>query len=470
MRQELQNIEYIERYLENKLSGSDKYKFEQLLKSDPDFRNAVELQRQIVGQLKEEAFLADIGAFHQEYISQPKYNYAKIWGLLGLAVFTISSLSIGWWIYSNRSTQENVLVAKKEIIQTTNTTEENSEALALQIKAFDTPFATRKVKAQNGGSIQLSGETMLHIPANAIVDKNGNPVKGSFDLQYREMNDKAQMAFAGLPMSYKKDNTDYGFNSVGILELRAFKNGEELQVASGKKLTLDYELNKRASNLNLYHFDNQTKTWVETGEKVQFPKKGAFTEAVDSVSYKAAVANYVATKEAIEREVERIKNKYNVNTIPLAPTDIEKPELLAPNPNKYLVRHLENPQLVKALELNSFGVYNCSQIYQTQNQIAIAAVYTNAQKEVIKNARVLSVIDMNYNAAYSFQPDNFVCNGKANNVFLLWTNNGKLYGFVKRASVKLGTGRYSFTMEDLSDSIRNTEDLKRYLRFVEKAI
>lgn len=470
MRQELQNIEYIERYLENKLSGSDKYKFEQLLKSDPDFKNAVELQRQIVGQLKEEAFLADIGAFHQEYIAQPKYNYAKIWGLLGLSVLVISSLSIGWWIYANQTTQENVLVAKKEIIQTTNKTEENSEVLALQIKAFETPFASRKVKAQNGGSIQLSGETVLHIPADAIVDKNGNPVKGSFDLQYREMTDKAQMAFAGLPMSYKKDNTDYGFNSVGILELRAFKNGEELQVASGKKLTLDYELNKRMSNLNLYHFDNQKQTWVETGEKVQFPKKGAFTEALDSVSYKAAVADYVALMEEIKKGIERKGKLIDAGTMVLGVDGIEKTEIPAPNPNKYLVRHFDNPQLVKALELHSFGVYNCSQIYQTKNQIAIAAVYTNAQKEVIKNARLLSVIDMNYNAAYSFQPDNFVCNGKANNVFLLWTNNGKLYGFVKRASVKLGTGRYSFTMEDLSDSIRNTGDLKRYLKFVEKAI
>src|SRR5688572_9039243 len=105
MRQELQNIEYIERYLENKLSGSDKHKFEQLLKSDPDFKNAVELQRQIVGQLKEEAFLADIGAFHQEYISKPNHNYTKIWGLLGLSVLIISSLSIGWWVYANRATQ-----------------------------------------------------------------------------------------------------------------------------------------------------------------------------------------------------------------------------------------------------------------------------------------------------------------------------------------------------------------------------
>ncbi|CAA6824030.1 MAG: Unknown protein [uncultured Aureispira sp.] len=471
MRQELQNIEYIERYLENDLNNIEKRKFEQHMKQDAGFKAAVKLQRQIVSQLKEEAFLLDLADYQQEFTQQPpKGKRISPWWIL-LPLFILGSLPVLWYALSTASTPTEINTLTTEHISLPPSVEMESSLPPPQLKAFETNFVSKKVRAQKGATIYLKkSKSTLYIPTNAVVDKHGNPVKGAYELQYRELRDRADMAFSGLPMNYKNQETAEGLNSVGILEVRAFQNGEALQIAPGKALSLDYEVNKRAKNLDLYHLDEQAETWTETSEVIDLPKKDAYTEAFDSLAYQAAVIahNEKFKNLGIGDGVERKNATINVETT-LIPERMKKTEREErPDPNKYLVKHYKNPRLVKDLRLNSFGIYNCGQKYKVKNQIAVSADYTDLEQIIINNAHTLSIIDMNYNAAYSFKPEQFICNAKANNIFLLWSKDGKLYSFVKRATIKMNTGDYSFQMEDLSEKVKNTADLKRYLKFVEK--
>lgn len=481
MRQELKNIEYIERYLEDNLSILDRRKFEQLMREDDNFKADVDLQRQIVSQLKEEAFLADVSAYHQEFLKQEKSGIPKYFWL---ALFPIVLLSICfgvWYVYqdSTQADQPQPVISEvmesnmvDEIEDNTPTVEPvKTSVVEARQKAFETKFVTKKVSARNGASIQLKGSSsVLHIPENAVVDTDGNPVSGSFDLQYRELRDQAQMAFSKLPMRYQEGDDSYNFNSAGIFEIRAFKDDEALQIASNKSLTLDYEVTKRMRDLELYQLDEEDQTWFNTDKKVQLPQRGAYTESLDSVAYQRALEEYEEkTKKPEKTTPTRTGEHWDAGKITMMPEKITKIETIEkPDPNKYLVKHFTNPKVVKELRLNSFGVYNCSQRYQVQNQVAIDALYTNDQKSAIENANLLSIIDINYNAAYSFKPDQFICNAKANNVFLLWSKEGKLYSFVKRSTVELETGKYSFEMQDISTSVQNTKDLRQYLKFVKK--
>ncbi len=468
MRQELQNIEYIERYLENDLSNIEKRKFEQHMKEDAGFKAAVNLQRQVVRQLKEEAFLLDVSNYHQDFTKpSPKVKRLSPWWII-LPVLTLISIPLVWYTMSAPKVETSDLTTEQIVVPPIIETEMAAPA---QLKAFETSFVSKKVSVQKGAIIQLKkSKSTLYIPENAVVDKDGNPVKGAYELQYRELRDRADMAFSGLPMNYKNQKTAEGLNSVGILEVRAFKNGEELQLAPGKVLSLDYEVNKRAKDLDLYHLDETAEKWETTSEVVDLPKRGAYTEEFDSIAYKAAViAHNEKFKNLIKADaVQRDKDEFKVETIfmPKGMKKLEKEE--RPDPNKYIVKHYKNPKLVEDLRLHSFGIYNCGQKYTIKNQIAVSADYTDLEQMAIDNAHTLSIIDMNYNAAYSFKPEQFICNAKANNIFLLWSNDGKLYSFVKRAAIKMNTGDYSFQMEDLSETIKNTSDLKRYLKFVEK--
>ena len=467
MRQDLQNIEYIERYLENDLSNVEKRKFEQHMKQDAGFKTAVKLQRQIVKQLKEEAFLLDLSDYHQEYTKQPqKVKRLSLWWMI-LPLLILGSLPLLWYALSPT---ETVPVTTEQIVLAPSL-ETESTAPPAQLKAFETAFVSKKVRARKGATIALkNSKSTLYIPANAVVDQNGNPIKGAYELQYRELRDRSDMAFSGLPMNYKNQETAEGLNSVGVLEVRAFQNGKELQIAPKKALRLDYEVNKRAKNLDLYHLDEQAASWTETSEAINLPKKDAYTESFDSIAYQAdLVAHQEKFKNlGIDDGVKRKNATINVETT-LIPERIKKTEREErPDPNKYIVKHYKNPRLVEDLRLNSFGIYNCGQKYQVKNQIAVSADYTDLEQMIINNAHTLSIIDMNYNAAYSFKPAQFICNAKANNIFLLWSKDGKLYSFVKRATIKMNTGDYSFQMEDLSERVKNSADLKRYLKFVEK--
>lgn len=470
MRQELQNIEYIERYLENDLSNAEKRKFEQHMKEDAGFKAAVKLQRQVVKQLKEEAFLLDVADYHQEFMQEaPTSKGLSLWWFI-LPILILGSIPLVWYALSSTNTTQNLLTEEQIVVPPKVEMEIESEAPA-QLKAFETNFISKKVSARKGAIINLKkSKSTLYIPQNAVVDKNGKPVKGAYELQYRELRDRADMAFSGLPMNYKGQEKAEGLNSVGILEVRAFQNGEELQIAPNKALALDYEVNKRAKDLDWYHLDEKEEKWAATSEVVDLPKRDAYTEEFDSIAYKAAIIAHnekfknLGLGDGVERENEKIS--VQTTLIPKRMKKLEKEE--RPDPNKYIVKHYKNPRLVEDLRLNSFGVYNCGQRYTIKNQIAVSADYTDLEQMVIDNAHTLSIIDINYNAAYSFKPEQFICNAKANNVLLLWSKDGKLYSFVKRAAIKMNTGDYSFQMEDLSDKIKNTSDLKRYLKFVEQ--
>lgn len=469
MRQELENIEYIERYLEGSLSKADEHKFKQYMQNDAGFKAAVDLQRQITTQLKEDAFLTDVSAYHQDFLAleSKKQLYKK--GLIS-SILILSVALLAWWYWSTR-----VITLTSAPLPPTPSAPSTSNAVPAtsfeeQIKPFETAFISKKITARQGATISLKhSKSTLYIPPYAVVDSEGNPVKGTYNLEYRELRDRAQMAFSDLPMEYKNHEGARGFNSAGMLEVRAFKEGEELFIAPQKALTLDYEVNKRMSNLDLYHLDDEKQTWTKASTTVKLPKKGAYTESFDSAQYKMDMEAYEEKFKRSKKDKPQLNGStWNVSTI-LVPKNIEKlEEEERPDPNKYVVKHYDNPRLIKDLQLQSFGVYNCSQTYQVENQIAVAAQYTDQQKVLIENARTLSIIDMNYNAAYSFKPAQFICNSEANNVFLLWSDNGKLYAFVKRSTVKMSTGNYSFQMEDLSEKIKDTKDLKRYLKFVDK--
>lgn len=472
MRQELQNIEYIERYLENSLNKADKHKFEQHLKENAQFRAAVNLQRQLVEQVKEQAFLQDIAQEHTSFLAQEQQKSKRFWGFLPLGGILIAILLGTWWYYSQQDALPVVEpieapVEESPVIPTTL-----GQAPEQLTPNFQTSYITERLSANRTTTLNFKGSaSSITIPKHALVNAAGEVVTGAYELQYRSLDNPATMATVGFPL-LTTGNQAQGIHSVGAFEIRAFQKGAPLYVAPGKKLLLDYELKERKQQVKLYYLDQENKTWKASEQKLNLPKKGAYEQVVDSLAFKEATRIYEASlKAANPEQPQRRSDTMDAGTITMMPTRLQKlSDAMPPQPNQYLVRHYKNPKLVRALRLNSFGVYNCGKPYQVKNQVVIAAKYTDFQKILIENTRTLSVIDMDYKAAYSFQPDQFICNSQANNVFLLWTQEGELYAFVKKAKINLQTGTYSFQMEDLSDHVHNSSDLKAYLERLQSKI
>jgi hypothetical protein len=133
---------------------------------------------------------------------------------------------------------------------------------------------------------------------------------------------------------------------------------------------------------------------------------------------------------------------------------------------KYAIAGHTYPDIVKGLQVSSFGVYNCDQIYRLQNKVNIMANYINEQEDTIQDVTILSLIDLEYNAAFSFYPSLFTCNSKANNVLLLFTKTGKLYildkGKFQKTKIN-DNGQCTFKMRNVTDELTSTDKLQAYL-------
>ncbi len=125
------------------------------------------------------------------------------------------------------------------------------------------------------------------------------------------------------------------------------------------------------------------------------------------------------------------------------------------------------PALVKGLQSDDFGVYNCDQIYQMEQPLALSPAYVDENGKEIKNKHVVCVMDLNFNGSMSFHPNNITCNGTGKNVILLFTDNKNVYMLSEEKFNQLDLNnnqRPTFAMKDMTSVIKTSDDLKAYLK------
>ena len=96
------------------------------------------------------------------------------------------------------------------------------------------PFEIHKFNTEEGLVFHRPNGTHIEIPANSIVDKNGKEVMGEVEFRFREMHKASEIFLSGIPMQMNEDRTKH-LQSMGMVELRVFKGGEELALKEGKK-------------------------------------------------------------------------------------------------------------------------------------------------------------------------------------------------------------------------------------------
>ncbi len=124
------------------------------------------------------------------------------------------------------------------------------------------------------------------------------------------------------------------------------------------------------------------------------------------------------------------------------------------------------PDIIKGLKIPSFGVYNCDQIYRIQNKINIQANYTDEEGKPLTDLHVLSLIELDYNGAFSFDPYNFTCSATGRHALVLFTKDDKIYMLDPQMFKMLNivqSGEYTFKVKDVSNIIKSTTDLASYL-------
>ena len=123
------------------------------------------------------------------------------------------------------------------------------------LQKIEKPFSTQLVNNQNGARLHYTSGSYLHIPANAVVDKQGTQISGEYQIHYREFRNEGEMALSGIPMFYDEYGVEEVFNSVGMYEIRATSlNGDTLVLE--KPIIVDFQVTEILPEVSFFSMND----------------------------------------------------------------------------------------------------------------------------------------------------------------------------------------------------------------------
>jgi len=612
MRNDLNRIEAIENYIAGTMPENERLDFESQLKLDTNLQNEVDLQRQLVNRLQMNAFKAEMIASHNTLVGKTNWLWARIAlnVFLGLLIFAGTAVTTAFLAPSSAisegktnpdtviaipvnatdTVQEIILESEPEQISN----EEVESSLSSHTSGYKTnkivkkpkidlhqgfiqPFLSANLDATIGGTIEtIDSKSLLHFPGNSLVTKDGRPVNGLVEIRYREYRNPGQMAYSGIPMTYEENGLDYNFNSAGMIEVRAFQNGQELQMKPGVAFTMDYNVTEQLDSCFFFALDDSSQQW-DKKQDILFAN-GAITSSIgndikeDNVNktkgiLRGTLKNYREKSQEIQgvgvalyrprdykkgdmsayTSIERVgsfiiegiepgqyiveitcdgfdrividsltiyegkiseldvrfvssfgdtrKNKKsnrprifkrkkppvdnsqvktgydlrdsvgNTSTGFLSSTSAEIGSKVEDDGAKWADAQIAKNNMVSGLQCEGFGVYNCDQINRLVDPVSVKGRYVDLKGALVAGIYMLTLIDLNINASFSFSSLDFKCQKNGKNILLLFTVD-KLYGISAQKFNEMNVSNnvnYTFEMTDVTDQVRNTDELKTYL-------
>ena len=134
------------------------------------------------------------------------------------------------------------------------------ELVAPPLDDLDIAMDQYNIDAAKGGVIDHNGSTIT-VPTNAFLDSNGNVVEGDVEIRYREFHGLADIFISGIPMQYDSAGSTYTFESAGMFEIKAFKDGQELKTNPESLIGVAMASTNAGTYFNKYYLDEETGKW-----------------------------------------------------------------------------------------------------------------------------------------------------------------------------------------------------------------
>jgi hypothetical protein len=122
--------------------------------------------------------------------------------------------------------------------------------------------------------IKHKSGAVIEIPKNAFLNANGDVIIESVNLKFRSFSNSLEIYLAGIPMTAEINGEKMVYESAGMFEIKADKNGKKLYVNKESKIKVTLESFENDTNFNTYDLEEETGVWVETGkDEVQVKSK-----------------------------------------------------------------------------------------------------------------------------------------------------------------------------------------------------
>jgi hypothetical protein len=255
MRTELEQMALIERYLQGAMGPAERQQFEAKLALDLVLRQEVALQKMLTKAVERQGLKDELDALHAQLYPTKPVMLARFLNLKSLALATLLAVGVG--------------LCEVPLTQRWVTPElaSQSPAFAPTFAGFDVPFQALEVDAATGRDIVLASGSQVRVPAGAFVDKQGNPVAGKVQLNYREFHQAAEIIASGIPMEYQNGV----FESGGMFELRGQQGADQVYIAPGKRIEVKLASFTDDPNFKHYHLQEPTNRSVAGGQGLLVP-------------------------------------------------------------------------------------------------------------------------------------------------------------------------------------------------------
>ncbi len=130
------------------------------------------------------------------------------------------------------------------------------------VAGHDIPFQEYSFQQDSGLTVERSTGTMIKIAPGSFEKNDGSPITGPITLKVREFHNPSEIFQSGIPMSQDSLRNNF-LQSAGMIELRAFNNGEELKLKNNKSVDVELAGFKASDGYQLYYLENN-KNWIVT--------------------------------------------------------------------------------------------------------------------------------------------------------------------------------------------------------------
>ncbi len=243
------------RYLQHEMDAAERALFETDLKASPALQQELFIQQQVMDAAVDAGIKAAFArAWWQRLLARRLITFIVV-VLVLVATFVI---------YKNMQPVAVSKISTTVLVATRST----SAFINPPSQALDVPVTSYFIEGEEGGTIYHHTGSVIYFPPTAIVDKDGQPVKGRIEIRYREFANPLDFFVSGMPMDYDSAGSKYQFESSGMCEVNALQDGKPLFVNPAASPVIHLSGTNKSSLHNVYFLDTVQRQWSYTGKDV----------------------------------------------------------------------------------------------------------------------------------------------------------------------------------------------------------